>query len=41
MRVYRIRIRKKPSRAYIEVCEDQLELVESIVNGPPVKKVSR
>lgn len=32
---YRIRIRNKPNRAYIEVREDQLELVEPGVNGSP------
>ena len=33
MRVYRIRIRKTPSPAYIEVCEDQLETTEPDLNG--------
>jgi hypothetical protein len=33
MRVYRIRIRKKPRPGYIEVCEDQLEMVEPGVIG--------
>ena len=33
MRVYRIRVRKKPKPAYIEVREDQLEQADPPVNG--------
>jgi hypothetical protein len=33
MRVYRLRVRKKPQPAYIEVREDPLETVEAEGNG--------
>ena len=34
-RIYRIRVRKKPRPAYIEVREDQLEQADTAANGSP------